>query len=427
MQNISRSLLARGYQVTFVTGETFREQIERTGAKCVVPSGWIAFNDQYAQDFTSQQPRTLSFLEKENLHTIELFIKPILAQFEALQDVMALSFVEDPAKPVVLLPESSFLGGLPFKLGAPGHRPKGVVTVGILPILAVSIDTPPPGHGVLPDNSEDGRQRNLSLNKTFVDSLAPSQIELNRIFQHIGARTTTLYRHNAVIEISDKFLQLCCPSLEYPRSDAPSTLRFTGGLPRTDPKSMQSQALPTWWSEVVLKTRNRHIVAVSQGTVIRNYSDLIMPTLEALSDREDILVVAALGKHGATLPATAIIPENARVADWIPFNELLQLSDVFVTNGGYGSFQNALSRGVPLVIAAPHFADKVDIADRVEWSGTGINLKTGTPTPEALKKAILEVLSVEKYKRRALEIQAEIESYDPAAIITATIDEVAAL
>jgi UDP:flavonoid glycosyltransferase YjiC (YdhE family) len=424
MQTISRNLLARGYQVTFITGEGFREQIEQTGAKCVVPSGWATFNDEYAQNFASQQS-SLSFLEKENLNTSELFIKPIPAQFEAIQVILASSVVEDPIKPVVLLTESSFLGGLPFRLGAPGPQPHGVVTVGILPILAVSIDTAPPGHGLLPDNSEDGRKRNKSLNKAFVDSLRPSQAELNRILERLGAETTNLYRHNAVIRLSNVFLQLCSPSLEYPRSDVPPTLRFTGGLPRSDIKSIPPPS--TWWNEVALNNRKRHIVAVSQGTVMRNYNSLIIPTLEALGGCNDFLVVVALGKLGANLPATAVIPENARVADWIPFDDLLSISDVFVTNGGYGSFQNAVARGVPLVLAAPCFADKMDIADRVEWSGTGINLRTGAPSPEAVKKAVIEVLTVEKYKRRALEVQAEIEGYDPLAIITAAIDEVAGL
>jgi UDP:flavonoid glycosyltransferase YjiC (YdhE family) len=150
-----------------------------------------------------------------------------------------------------------------------------------------------------------------------------------------------------------------------------------------------------------------------------------MPTLEALKDQHNILVVVALGKRGATLPAEYSIPKNARVADWIPFDLLLPLSDVFVTNGGYGSFQTALANGVPLVIAPPFFADKRDIAARVEWSGTGINLKTGTPTPQALKGAVLEVLRDGKYMKRVMEVKEEIEGYDPMAIITGAIDEVA--
>jgi UDP:flavonoid glycosyltransferase YjiC (YdhE family) len=113
------------------------------------------------------------------------------------------------------------------------------------------------------------------------------------------------------------------------------------------------------------------------------------------------------------------------VADWIPFDSLLPLCDIFVTNGGYGSFQNAVANGIPLVIAPPFFADKRDIAARVEWSGIGINLGTGTPTPEALKDAVLEVFRDGKYRERVAEVQMEIEGYDPMAIIAGAIDEVA--
>ena len=98
---------------------------------------------------------------------------------------------------------------------------------------------------------------------------------------------------------------------------------------------------------------------------------------------------------------------------------------MFVTNGGYGSFQNALAHGVPLVLAPPFFADKKDIAAIVEWSDTGVNLGTGTPTTEELKDGVLEVLRDGKYKERGLEVKKEIEGYDPMAIIAGAIDEVA--
>jgi UDP:flavonoid glycosyltransferase YjiC (YdhE family) len=166
-------------------------------------------------------------------------------------------------------------------------------------------------------------------------------------------------------------------------------------------------------------------VAVSQGTIATKPEALIIPTLEALKDENNILVIAALGKRDATLPAEYTVPKNARVADWIPFDSLLPLCDVFVTNGGYGSFQNAVANGIPLVIAPPFFADKRDIAARVEWSGIGINLGTGTPTPEALKDAVLEVFRDGKYRERVAEVKREIECYDPMAIIAGAIDEVA--
>ena len=62
-----------------------------------------------------------------------------------------------------------------------------------------------------------------------------------------------------------------------------------------------------------------------------------------------------------------------------------------VTNGGYGAVQRALSMGVPLVVAG-NTEDKPEVAARVAWTGAGVNLRTGTPTPSAVRAAVREVL-----------------------------------
>ena len=71
--------------------------------------------------------------------------------------------------------------------------------------------------------------------------------------------------------------------------------------------------------------------------------------------------------------------------------------DAFVTNGGYGSVNQALSFGVPLV-AAGLTEDKADINVRVAWSGVGINHETNEPTPQALREAIRNVLDKPNYR-----------------------------
>ncbi|PMD40863.1 glycosyltransferase family 1 protein [Hyaloscypha variabilis F] len=428
MRTIAQHLVPLGYQVTFITAGNFRQSIGAIGATCFVPAGWYDVSENGVHikivEGASKMPPSTGPVPAVNIMASRWFADAIPLQFEAIQEILASSLAENPSRPVVLLLESSFLASLPFVLNAPGLRPKGVISVGNVPILDINPDTPPPSSGLQPDPSPEGRARNEALNKTWLESSAILRTELNTILRGLGAKEIDQYRQNAVLNLSTLFLQLCPPSLEFHRSNAPPTLRFTGGLPRPKHQSHNPSELPGWWSEVVNKGNNR-IVAVSQGTIVNGPESLIIPTLEALKDQDSILVVVALGKRGASLPAEYSIPSNARVADWIPFDALLPLSDVFVTNGGYGSFQNALANGVPLVIAPPRFADKRDIAARVQWSGTGVNLGTGTPTVEALKDAVLEVFNSGKYKERALEVKKEIESYDSMAIITGAIDEVA--
>jgi hypothetical protein len=75
------------------------------------------------------------------------------------------------------------------------------------------------------------------------------------------------------------------------------------------------------------------------------------------------------------------VPANARVAAYLPFSEVMEHVSVYVTNGGYGGVQYALSAGVPIV-AAGTTEDKPAVGNRVADSGVGRNLRTATPSPQ---------------------------------------------
>ena len=57
------------------------------------------------------------------------------------------------------------------------------------------------------------------------------------------------------------------------------------------------------------------------------------------------------------------MPDNVRVAEMLPYSELLPKTDLMVTNGGYGGVQMALANGVPLVVAGAR-EDKPEVAAR---------------------------------------------------------------
>ena len=123
---------------------------------------------------------------------------------------------------------------------------------------------------------------------------------------------------------------------------------------------------------------------VTQGTWDNHdLEDLLVPTLNGLADRDDVLVIATTGKQGGyQLPQE--IPRNAYVTDFLPYSELLPTVDVMVTNGGYGGVHHALLHGIPLVVAGVT-ADKPEIAARVAHAGGGIDL-TGRLAASGLDK-----------------------------------------
>ena len=267
----------------------------------------------------------------------------------------------------------------------------------------------------MPTGPLDGRARNAVLNEKDLERIRHQRETFHRRLRQLGTDPLPLGATDTAYALADIHLQLCPPSLEeYPRSDQPKDLRYTGGLPRRETASGASAELPSWWDDVAVNPRRKRIVAVSQGTIAIMPSLLITPTMEGLADLDDVLVVVGLGKNGAVLPPDVVVQASARVADWIPFDEPLSYYDVFVSNGGYGSFQNAVARGVPVVVA------------RLRWPGVGIDLGVGNTMPETVIAAVEEIFGEKRYLERVLEIKKKIETFDPMAVIVHAIADLAA-
>jgi UDP:flavonoid glycosyltransferase YjiC (YdhE family) len=210
--------------------------------------------------------------------------------------------------------------------------------------------------------------------------------------------------------IPDQFLQLSIESMDYPRTDLPDSVRYIGALPVDGDTAWR---FPDWWQDVV---EARRVVVVSQGTVANHdLTELVQPTLDALADM-DVLVIATLGRD-ATLDR---VPANARVTGFVPFGKLLPHADVLVSNGGFGGVQQALSLGVPLVLAGLT-EDKMEVNARAAWTGAAINLATQRPERAHLATAVRTVLTDESYRVRAAALADEYARHDPFQAIHQTI------
>jgi UDP:flavonoid glycosyltransferase YjiC (YdhE family) len=155
------------------------------------------------------------------------------------------------------------------------------------------------------------------------------------------------------------------------------------------------------------------VVHVTQGTVANETPQLIAPALAGLAG-EDVLVVLTTGGRPIESLGLGTLPANARIGTFLSYPELLPKTSVMLTNGGYGGVQMALSHGVPLVVAGTS-EDKPEVAARVAWSGAGINLKTATPTPEQVRRAVRAVLDDPRYRSRARDLAAEYARHDAVA------------
>jgi UDP:flavonoid glycosyltransferase YjiC (YdhE family) len=215
---------------------------------------------------------------------------------------------------------------------------------------------------------------------------------------------------------ADALVQFTVPSFEYFLSDAPPNLHFAGPLSATGSAS----PLPDWWADL---DGTRPVVHVTQGTFANtDYEQLIAPTLRALADDDVLVVVATGGRPLETLPP---LPANARAATYLPYDELLPRTAVYVTNGGYGGVHYALRHGVPIV-ATGGKEDKPEVGARVAWSGVGRRIRSDRPPPRALRRDILAVLNQPHYRQASQRVAADLAAAPGFAGLADVVDRLVA-
>jgi UDP:flavonoid glycosyltransferase YjiC (YdhE family) len=425
LRAIAKALHHRGYDCSFLTTTNFRPRIEELGIKFIGHTGIadhiIAHRlDGFPKDKDPTDPKVVGeFLTKK------FFISPLSAQSLDIQRALEMFREQDPERPVVIFTEPGFLGILPMLAGAPGLR-ASVISIGVVPLSFIGIDSVScGGPGEIPDFTPASRERIKAANK-FIHEVSRRDliVDYQNIMQEMQAnkKQPTFFFDDCYL-MPDCVMQMCSPSVEYPRTDMPSHVRFVGSLQPGHRDAWVNH--PAWWPEVRDNKQKKRIIFVSQGTIFINYTQLLIPTMEAFKDSSDTIVIAALGVKGTSLPPNVEIPKNCYVEDFIPYDDILPVVDAFVMNSGYGGFQHGLQHGIPLVMAGGGAADKAEVGARGEWSGVGFNMKKITPTAEEVRAATETVLADPKYKKRALELQAEARSYDPIENIIKGIPEIA--
>jgi MGT family glycosyltransferase len=401
--SLSRHLVAGGHEVVFFTTEHYRDKVTATGAR------FEPFAPGYdAHDLMVANPERESSSKrgvrgvKDDLRRI--FIGPLPGQYADLERIR-LGFPAD-----VIVVDSMFLGALPLALGPREGRP-ALACIGVMPYAASSRDTAPFGVAMQPGTGPLSRWRNGFLNWATVHvALRDIQRFARRRLAETGTTTFRGYFIDLPPRVVDAYLQECVASFEYPRSDLATSVRYIGPILPLPTSSFEP---PAWWPEL---DGRRPVVHVTQGTLDNaDLGRLLLPTMRALA-HEDVLVVATTGGPDPD-PLRAQLPANVRLERFIPHDILLPHVDVMVTNGGYGGVQQALANGVPLVIAGDS-EDKPEVAARVRWSGTGIDLRTGRPSPARIARAVRRVLDNPTYKERAGVLSADIARCDPLGTAT---------
>lgn len=393
-----RGLVARGHEVVWYTGEAQRARVTASGAGFVGPRHGVLPDFETLEDEFPEMvkmndaARAAWFVER-------IFVAPSGGQYRDLSAITA-----DHAIDVVLADSTLLSAGLLHELDATLWA-----TLSIAPVAIPDPDVPPYGMGWQPGRTPLHRLRNVVFDQLgqrvmFRQPLA----RMNEVRAELGLKAVaTTFERNATPYL---YLQATAAEFEYPRSRLEGRpFHFVGPLlpgpsPRFDP--------PQWWPEL---DEGRPVILVTQGTSARAPDQLITPSIEALAGSGMLVVITGPSGLGP-------LPGNVRGAPFLPYDALLPKVSAVVTNGGYGTVQQALAHGVPIV-AAGMTEDKPEVCARVQWSGAGVYLRTRKPTPAKLSSAVCRVLATPRYAAGARRIAAAFAAHDAPQEIAGLVEE----
>lgn len=407
---VARHLSSRGDRVRFLTGSRFRELVEATGATFEPLPPEADYDDRDMNtSFPDRAGRKGAAGIRDDM--LNVFVRPIRGQLSAMDRLLSV----EPAD--VVLAESLFLAA-PVMLSRPREQRPPVLNLGVVPLALKHRDVAPMGMGIPPMRGPIGRLRNAILTAVAEKVVfAPVQKEADRLAVELTGRPLGVYLLDWP-SVADAVVQFTVPGFEYPRSGLPETVHFVGPVTRG---ARSTAVKPEWWPDL---EGPRPVVHVTQGTIAnKDYGALITPTIDGLAD-DDVLVVVSTGGPDVTTVLdgrSGPLPDNVRVATYLPYDALFPLTSVMVSNGGYGGVHYAMEYGVPLVVAGAT-EDKAEVSARVGWSGVGVNLKTDGPTPEQVAAGVRTVLADPRYRTASARISAEITASPGVAGLADIID-----
>ncbi|ORY68187.1 uncharacterized protein BCR38DRAFT_481673 [Pseudomassariella vexata] len=413
MIRISAGLSHRNWPVSFLGPTAHRSRIESTGAQFFPLTGKADLDDKrYYEDPPTAEYNSLHWVERGKIDLRIQLLESLPDQWADFKRVLRTLHERDPARRVLVISEAFFMGVLPMKYGASLGEdievPKTICISVTVPVLR-SVDLPPFAWPLPFDQSPAGRERNARMWEKWTERARPfTELLDSQLFACSASRGVgEPFLAGANYRCHDAILQLGVPGFEYPRSDFPANFKFAG-LVQGVPNKSTTTTDPDfeWWSELKANSelavghpKQKKVVVVAQGTVEINPNDLIIPTIKALADREDVLVVAILGWKDAKLSDFVKVPSNARIADYLSYDAVLEHADVWAHNAGFGAVNHGIAHGVPMVVAGEGM-DKTENSRRVAWSGIGVDLGSAKPSIDDVRRGIESVLQDERYSLR---------------------------
>jgi UDP:flavonoid glycosyltransferase YjiC (YdhE family) len=402
LTGIAMHLKAAGHDVRWYAGPSYAAKLERLG----IPH--LPF--RRATEINQQNIGEL-FLERASLRgpalirfeTKHIFVGNTENFFQDVREIDA-SFPFD-----VLFCDAAFYAMklIKEKLG------KRVCAFGVAPSLETSKDVPPNFVGLKPAKTALGKLVHQGM-RAMMERMVMSEGKgiYNGMLAAHGLAPIAGSLFDVSYQSPDVLFQSGVAGFAYPRRDPNPKVEFVGAL------LPYKTAIPRAFSQPEKLGKYKPVILISQGTVDnKEPGKLIVPALEALKDTGALLIVAT--GYSQTEELRKSYPQdNIIIEDFVDFDFILDHTDLFICNGGYGSILLSLSKGVP-VLAAGIREGKNDVNAHVDYFGVGLDLRTESPRPADIQRGAERILSEPQWKQNVARLRDELSGYHPNELIDA--------
>jgi UDP:flavonoid glycosyltransferase YjiC (YdhE family) len=322
--SVAVALAELGYPITFITARVFSSHISG-----LHPNIQFAALQGPDEQMTEKERATFESLPHPDANNYRMMVV-LMDRMADIHNTMQEHYEQfrqtyGQDKPLISLFDCTLTGHHPILLGAPGIRPDAMIGINLHPLTLDSNDTfpfsvgKPPHQG--PDRLEVHRKAYAEVEEAAKGTSDYWWGKLKELGTMQETYPTILQAMNT---LPDHLLTLGVPEFEFPRSDLRSNVRYFGAFKKVGKKG--SGQLPSWWDDIAeAKKEGKKIVLVSQGTLEAEFKDLTLPTLDVLKDRSDVLVIATFAVMEPEEVPGLVVPDNARVAKFVPFDILLPL------------------------------------------------------------------------------------------------------
>ncbi len=391
---LAKRLTELGHEVWWYCGSAFRDRISASGARFISFDYAPEFNDQTVAQLHGPVP-TRSLLANAAFYARYVFFQPMPAYYLDLKKILS-SFNAS-----ILVSDEWFSGGIPFS----EKKILPWVIYGNSPLMMMTANMPAPGSGLMPDNSIYGKHRDFLVKLIARRLFMPIQHHINQIRKDVGLGKMRYCFFEQNMRNAALCLKFNTRAFEFPYPQVPDNLYFVGPVL---PSDQNGRDFP--WLEN-LPAAHKDVVLITQGSVdVYDIRKLIVPALRALKNENILTLVSTGGKNVEEL-RKQFKGENVIIEPYIPYAKVMDHVKLMITNGGFGGVSTALFHGVPLIVAG-NSEDKPEVASRVVYTGCGIDMNTGKPSPAKLRKAVMQILEEASYREAAMKISEDYRKHN---------------